>query len=908
MAKLKSVFLLTVVVLFICSCEQNLLKKRAEIALNAKGDIVFGIVETSTSPSFFLEGISLAVSEINQRGGLLGRQIKTVIYDDEGDIGKGQSVATSLSNNPDVIAVIGHLNSDVAIPASITYGKNGVIFISPGATHPNLTRYGDEYVFRNITTDENTARQTAEFVSAMEDFKKGVIFYERGSGDKSLAEIFHEQIVEKGVEIVATRSYFGWQKDFRAVLSLLKKEVEFEGIFIAGRLPAAAHLIKQIRDMEITAPIIGGSGLDSTSLWTIAGKAAQGTVVPTVFDPNYPGKTTRTFIDRFEARFGFGPDTWAAQGYDAVSVLAAAIESSGTSVPLVAATTLRFFEDWRGVTGPYSFTREGDIAGKDVFFKKMSGGKFVFLPRMKKKEGISLFDYVVDFTLRLPLEGVITAIDPGFTHDPSSTEVSEQLFLGLTNFDPNTYEAVPELATEWEVSPDGKTYTFELRDDVVWTDGNPVMAKDVVWAIQRNIRPENKCPAANMLYILENAEAINAGELNDMSALGVRAADEKTLEFRLTHPAPYFPALAGLDVYRPLPQRVIEEHGEKWTDPEKIVVNGPYKPALWERGMVMILQKNIDFYDKKNVRIPEVRYYIVQQSSMGLAMYESNDLDVMGSSYLRIPMMEMPRIRQNPVLRKEYYRKPQFCTYAYGFNVKKPLVDNPLIRKAIAAATDRQLLIEIITMGGEEVATTFTRPPTFGAVDPSEGIGIRFNPSQARRLLTQAGYPDGEGFPKDEITLLYNISETHEKLAKAIKTCLKYYLNIDIKLEGKEWKDYVESITGKNPPHIFRSGWCGDYPDANHWLNELFHPSKGMIGINWENKEFAELMEMAQTETDPEKRKAFYKRAEQIMCEEEAAVIPIYFETGHCLVKPRLKGWYHMALGGQHIRNWYFEE
>ena len=909
MVKSKNIFILTFSALLILSCDYSdraFYEKRAERAAYAKGDIVIGVVDTSAQANLFLQGIQLAIEEINEEGGVLGRKMRPIIYDDNGERAEGQEIARKLSGNPDVIAVVGHYYSSVAVPVSITYNKNGILFISPGATHPNLTRYGGEFTFRNIPDDEDVGYHLAE-ATARHGIKKVVIFYQRDSGGKRLAEIFHEEAHKRGVEILNTRSFFEDQENFRTVLSAIKKEYKFDAIFIAGRLPASAFLIKQARDMGITVPIISGDGLDSPALMMIAGRAANGTTVPTVFNPDLRQRLTQNFVKRFNSKYGVIPDTWAAQAYDAIQVLAGAIDESGSTVPIVVATTLRFLENWRGVTGTYSFTQTGDITEKPIFFKTVRNGTFEFLkPELDDK--VSVLDFVEESTLRLPLEGAVTTIDPGLTQEAISIEITEQLFLGLTDFNHKTYEPIPELATDWTVSDEGKIYRFRMRQNVTWTDGKPVTAHDVVWAVRRNIRPETKCPYAYVLYILKNAELINNGELKDVSELGVRAVDDFIVEFTLEHPAAYFPAMVGLWVYRPLPGSVIEEHGEQWTKPGKIQTNGSYSLAAWEKGIVMILRKNPDYYEAKKVSIPEVRYYVLPESSMGMEMYKNGELDIMGSSYLRLPMMELPNIRANPVLHNEYSREPIFTTYAYGFNTKRPPVDDVRVRKAIVAAIDRELIIEMITKGDEDSAATFTRPPVFGSVDPVKdpGIGIKLNPDQARKWLADAGYPGGEGFP--EISLLYNASETHRTIAQAIQASLKYHLNIDIRLEEKTWEGYVEAMKDSNTPHIFRFGWGADYPDANNFLNEQLHPFRSANYVGWENMEFAELMDKAEGYPDPKERRALYKRAEQILCEEEAALIPLYFEIAHCLVKPRVKGWYHMALGGQHIRDWYFGE
>jgi ABC-type oligopeptide transport system substrate-binding subunit/ABC-type branched-subunit amino acid transport system substrate-binding protein len=880
-------------------------ERSRKAALN-KGDVVIGVVETSADPSLFTEGVNLAIEEINSEGGLLGRKLRAEFRDDERTIAQGQHVAKDLAKNPDVIAVVGHRYPGIAIPVSIIYEKYGILFISPGASNPDYIQYGGNLTFTNIPSDYETARNAAELARSR-GFRKMVLFYQRDTAGKRLAEIFHEEAVGKEIKILTTRSFFRWQKDFKVMLSELVKEYEFDAILLAGVVFPGADLIKQARSMGINVPVIGGYQMDSPDLFSTAGEAAEGVIVPTVFNPDLPVKETQDFIKNFQSKYGVIPDMWAAQGYDAVRVLAYSVRESESTVPIVIASAMRILQDWNGVTGRYSFNFDGGITGKSLFFKEVRNGRFEYAITEKQlEEKPDPFYVVEDITLRLPVEGIIPTIDPGLTRDITSSEVTEQLFVGLTDLDPETYEPVPELATDWTVSNEGRTYTFDLRQDVKWTNGEPVTAHDVVWAVRRNILPETKSPYASSLYILKNAGAINKGEITDPSALGVRAAEDFKVEFELEDPVAYFPAVAGLGVYRPLPAKTVETYGEKWTEPENIVSNGSYRVAEWEKGMVMILRKNPDYYEAEKVSIPEVRYYVLPESSVGLAMYESNELDIMGSSYLRIPLADIRRIKDDPLLSREYFHEPQFCTYAFAFNTSRPPVDNPLVRKAIVACIDRSRLTGLVTQGGEIPAATYVRPPVFGAVDPKTGIGISFNPIQAKKWLAAAGYPEGKDFPK--IQIMFNSSETHAEIAHAIQVSLKYFLNIDAELDERKWEDYIDAMGDPgNLPHIFRFGWCSDYPDADNWLYDLFHPVLSPNYVSWKNAEFAQLMDDARKSLNSNQRKALYQRAEQILCEEDCAVIPLYFETAHCLVKSRIKGWYHMAVGGQHIRNWYFE-
>jgi len=496
--------------------------------------------------------------------------------------------------------------------------------------------------------------------------------------------------------------------------------------------------------------------------------------------------------------------------------------------------------------------------------------------------------------LRIPLDYSIPTIDPGLIDTANSIEIVEQLFLGLTRFEPKTYKVVPELATDWQVNEDGTVYTFQLRQDAKWSNGDPVTAHDIVWAIRRNRAPEMNAPYAYTLDILKNAKAI----------------DDYTVEFTLEHAAGYFPALVSLWTYRPLPRKVIEKQGKNWIEPAYIQTNGPYKLTEWHKDDKLVLQKNTQYYDANKVQISAIHYHIIPDPILGLAMYEHNELDIIGREYLTLPQMAVPRISSDARLRREVHYSISFCTAFYGFNTQKPPMDNVLVRKAIAAAIDKQVINDFVIWGINSPATTFTRPPIFGSVEPQEKVGIPFDPKQAKAWLAEAGYPEGKGFP-EEVVLLYKMTHTGipGDIANAVKQMLKYYLNIEIVIKGIEDDgEYFQQIEQPATPHIFRMYWCTEYPDANNWLYEAFHPDNGYQWLGWKNREFAEAVEEAQRISDAKERKQLYHRAEEILTEEQAAIVPLFFTNTQFLVKPWVKGWYNMAFGGQRIRDWRLED
>jgi len=370
------VLLVTVWLNAACDPSQRLREERAENAVRPEGDILVGLVFGSWEP-LAMKGSDLAVEELNRKG-VIGRQIKTIVYDDRGSVREGLKVARKLARNADVIAVIGHWNSHVAIATSIVYQGSGMVFIAHRATNPALTRHGFNYVFRNTPSDDELGEEMARLAS-MRGYRKMVLLLERGVYGEGLGRLFHEAAQSRGIEIVAARSYAPDLLDYRLLISEFENK-NFDAIFVSGVLPGAARIIKQSRSMGVSAPFLGGDGLDDPSLWSIAGKAAEETVVPAVFSIDHPASATRDFVKRFKARYcDTEPDVSAAQAYDAMKVLARAIEKGESAIPLVISSNLQFTRNWDSVTSPYSFTQNGDVIGRKIFFKVLRNGKFVRL-------------------------------------------------------------------------------------------------------------------------------------------------------------------------------------------------------------------------------------------------------------------------------------------------------------------------------------------------------------------------------------------------------------------------------------------------------------------------------------------------------------------------------------------------
>jgi branched-chain amino acid transport system substrate-binding protein len=369
---------LAVVSFLSCTSYKDLENERARRAETAKGDILAAVVlNTPFRDTLLDEGIEMAVTEINARGGILGRKLRMEIHPNVSQ-NEEQKIARTIAADPNIVAVIGHLESSGAIPVSVTYQEAGLLFISPGATSPGLTDHGFPYVFRNIPSDYETGKVLAEYCLA-NGFRNMVVIDDESEYGQTLANIFEEKAAAGGIKILLRRSYFPWQSDFRSMLHEIKNKGG-GAIFLGADLPKAAEVIKQARQMGIKIPFIGGDGLDSVDLWKIAGNAAEGTIVSTIFNPTDADPNTQLFSKNFLKRYGTLPDTWAALGYDAVYLLDTIYTEAGSTVPVVAASFLRFIADRHSVMGVYSFTKAGDVTGNKFYFKVFRGGKFEYLP------------------------------------------------------------------------------------------------------------------------------------------------------------------------------------------------------------------------------------------------------------------------------------------------------------------------------------------------------------------------------------------------------------------------------------------------------------------------------------------------------------------------------------------------
>jgi oligopeptide transport system substrate-binding protein len=334
-------------------------------------------------------------------------------------------------------------------------------------------------------------------------------------------------------------------------------------------------------------------------------------------------------------------------------------------------------------------------------------------------------------TLNVNLGNEPPSLDWSLATDSTSVNIINNIMEGLTKFGAD-FTPEPNLAESWQISEDGKTYTFKIREGVKWNDGKPLTAGDFEYSWKRILNPETGGDYAYSLYDVENAEEYNTGAIKDPGKVGVKALDDTTLEVRLKRPAAYFPSMLAFITTFPQRKDVIEKHGLEWTEPENIITLGPYTLTSWRHHDNIILTENPGYWGEKP-RIKKVRLIMNENPSSALAQYESGELDYADSK--SIPPLEVPRLKDLD----DFTTTLQFRVNYIAFNVEKPPFDNPLVRKAFAASIDRQSIVGLIQGAG--ITTTSWIPKNMLGYNPD--IGIEFYPDQAKAWLREAEYPGG---------------------------------------------------------------------------------------------------------------------------------------------------------------------
>ena len=445
--------------------------------------------------------------------------------------------------------------------------------------------------------------------------------------------------------------------------------------------------------------------------------------------------------------------------------------------------------------------------------------------------------------------------------------------VGLTYFRPDLSIA-PGCARSWDVLDGGKRYVFHLRDDAKWSDGKPVLASDFLKAWRRLLNPETGAPYAFFLYEVDNAYDYNTGKLKDVEKLGLSCPDEKTFEVRLRKPASYFINLTAMCALLPVRMDLIEQFKGRWTDPENMVVNGPFKLKYWKHEYKIELESNPAFMDGEP-KLKHVQMFMVPEQATAFALYESGQLDFLDNRSFPTPEVtthcKSPEYRNLPLLKTDYI----------GFNVKKKPFDDPRVRLAFSMAIDRSVFPKILRRQEKPVFNFI--PEGLGGCVPDRPP--TFDPLKARKLLAEAGYPEGKGFPN--VQILYPSREDAKLIVEEIQDQYKRNLDLHLEITNQEFKVYMNTLH-RDPPPIFRANWGADFPDPETFAS-VFVSHNANNHTLWTSPEYDRLVTAAEGEQDPEKRRRFYERADHLLCTEEAAVACTYQATQNTMCKPWIR-------------------
>ena len=484
-------------------------------------------------------------------------------------------------------------------------------------------------------------------------------------------------------------------------------------------------------------------------------------------------------------------------------------------------------------------------------------------------------------------------LDPHHITGVPEHRIYMSLFEGLTAVDPETGGPVPGLAQSWETSEDGLQYTFKLRK-TVWADGTKITAQTVVDSWLRGMDPETASPSAwfpNML--IKGAEAYNFGVAGP-EAVQIRAVDDYSFQIDLAGPRPYIIDALTHYSFAVVPMHVIEKYGDDWILPEHFVGNGPFVLEDWKPREYLSAVPNDKYWDRKNVHISRVTYLPIEDNSTAYRMFLNGEADWITD----IPLDKMEQAGGNKV----YSVAPYIKTYYYLVNNERPPFNDSRVRKALSMAFNRQELIDKVTRDGQVPAYSFVpvNMPGF----PGRGL-FRESIADAKRLLAEAGFPDGKGFPSFEI--LYNTSEDHKKIAEYIQRSWFVNLGISCKLINQDWQTYLATRRSHDFT-VARAGWVGDYTDPNTFLEAFLIGSAGNDGL-YANPVYDEAINKAAAMANGPERYQVLRDGETCFIKQDMGVIPIYFYVSKNMIDTdKWGGWFTNIRDYHPLKNIYLLE
>ncbi len=481
------------------------------------------------------------------------------------------------------------------------------------------------------------------------------------------------------------------------------------------------------------------------------------------------------------------------------------------------------------------------------------------------------------------------SLDPHVSTGQPEARIYLALYDGLTDYHPVTGQTIPAVAERWEANADNTEFTFYLRRNAKWSNGDPITARDFVWSIRRGLAPKLASRSAYLAYYIKNAKEFNEGKAR-AEDVGVEAVDDYTLKFHLNTPVPFLAGLVSHQMFRLVPQKAIEQWGDAWTEPEHIVTCGPFKVQVRRPYDRLIVVRDPNYWDAATVKLDQITFYPVEDQMTQMNLYKAGEVDAVYNH--TVPYAWVDEMRRL----KDYMDKPENAIEYYMFNTKKAPTNDIRVRRAFNMAIDKNALA--VYRRVVKPLTAFTPEGIFpGYPQPK---GDPFDPARAKALLAEAGYRDASGkydpskFPVSQMEISYNTTEANRQTAEFVQAQWKQNLQLTVPIKNVEWKTFLDSRAKLQYQGAARAGWVGDYMDPYTFL-DLFSTEFGDNGTGWSPPEYVEMLRKANTAHDPAERYKLLAQAEAFMLEAQP-VIPLYTAGTDWLKKPYVKGLYANPL------------
>ncbi|HFU1280322.1 TPA: ABC transporter substrate-binding protein [Klebsiella michiganensis] len=491
-----------------------------------------------------------------------------------------------------------------------------------------------------------------------------------------------------------------------------------------------------------------------------------------------------------------------------------------------------------------------------------------------------------------------SSLDPHKVESDVENNIISDLFEGLVSVSP-AGEIEPRLAEKWE-NKDNTVWTFHLRPGVTWSDGTAITAQDIVWSWQRLVSPLTASPYASYpgnMHIVNGAEIAKGQKAPE--TLGVKAVDDATLEVTLTQPNAAFLAMLAHPSLVPLDKVLISRYGDKWTKPEHIVTSGPYKLSQWVVNERIVAERNPRYWDNAHTVINKVTYLPISSETADVNRYKAGEIDIVYT----VPINQFAQLKKT--MGDQLDVSPQLATYYYEFNTTRPPFNDPRVRRALNMALDKDIIAEKVLGQGQRPAWLISQPDIGGVKlhNPEYASWPREKRiAEAKKLLSEAGYNETHPLV---FNLLYNTSESHQRIAIAASSMWKKNLGVEAKLQNQEWKTMLDAMHTHNFDAV-RYAWIADYDDAATFLNN-FRTGDSENTSQYSNPAYDEALRNAAKASDTTARGKFYQQAEDLLGQDVPA-IPVYHYVRTHLVKPWVGGFMSDKLGYYYTKDMYIKK